>query len=48
MRNSGIGERKFAQIRYEEEVYKLYEQQVSLTGSEILDELYQGAGFIHN
>lgn len=46
--NSSIGERKEAQIRYEEEVYKLYEQQVSLTKSEILDELYESAGFIHN
>lgn len=47
-RNSGIGERREAQMRYEEEVYKYYEQQQSLTASEILDELYEGAGFVHN
>ena len=46
--NSSIGERKEAQIRFEEEIYKYYEQQESMTASEILDELYQGAGFIHN
>lgn len=48
MRNSGIGERREAQRRYEEEVYKLYEQQQSMTGYEVLDELYAAAGFIHN
>lgn len=45
--NSGIGERAEAQRRYEEEVYKLYEQQESLTKSEILDELYEQQAFIN-
>ena len=46
--NSGIGERREAQLRYEEEVYKLYEQQESLTKSEILDELYESQAYINN
>lgn len=46
--NSSIGERREAQIRYEEEAYKLYEQQVSLTKSEIYDRLYEAAPFINN